>query len=142
MRSGAVIAGSSATLPMLGTRILTAVILVPLVLAALFMLPPLGWGAISLLVIVVAAAEWANLAGYRKATWLVFVAGTLLAGAALLLAPASGFARGWPDGIVLAACGTATLFWLCVATPWLARRWKPESRLAMAARPTVGARRR
>jgi len=132
MRSCVVIS-ASATIPlMLGTRILTAVILVFLVLAALFMLPPLGWGATSLLVIVVAAAEWADLAGLRKATWLSFVAGTLLTGAALLLAPSSGFARGWPDGIVLVACGTATLFWLFVATPWLARRWKPESRLATA----------
>jgi phosphatidate cytidylyltransferase len=132
MRSSAVIATPPAIPPMLGTRILTAVILVPLVLAALFMLPPLGWGAISLLVIVVAAAEWANLAGLRKAMWTSFVAGTLLIGGALLLAPSSGFARGWPDAIVLAACGTATLFWLFVATPWLARRWKPESRLALA----------
>ena len=132
MRSCVVIAASPTIPLMLGTRILTAVILVFLVLAALFMLPPLGWGAISLLVIVVAAAEWADLAGLRKATWLSFVAGTLLTGAALLLAPSSGFARGWPDGIVLVACGTATLFWLFVATPWLARRWRPESRLATA----------
>jgi phosphatidate cytidylyltransferase len=117
---------------MLGTRILTAVISVSFVLAALFMLPPSGWGAISLLVIVAAAAEWADLAGYRKATWLAFVAGTLLTGVALLLAPSSGFAGGWPDGVVLVACGTATFFWLFVATPWLARRWKPQSRFAMA----------
>jgi len=132
MRSRAVIAAPPTISQMLGTRILTAVVLVSLVLAALFMLPPLGWGAISLLVIVAAAAEWADLAGLRKATRLSFVAATLLTGAALLLVPTFGFARGWPDGIVLAACGTATLFWLFVATPWLARRWKPESRLAMA----------
>ena len=51
---------------MLATRILTAAVLVPLVLAALFLLPPLGWGAVTLAVIVAAAAEWADLAGYRK----------------------------------------------------------------------------
>ena len=56
---------------MLATRILTAVVLVPLVLAALFMLPPLGWGAVSLGAIVVAAASSGrDLAGYRKQTWL------------------------------------------------------------------------
>ena len=51
---------------MLATRILTAVILVPLVLAAIFMLPPFGWAVASLAAIMVAAVEWANLAGYRK----------------------------------------------------------------------------
>ena len=112
---------------MLATRILTAVVLVPLVLAALFLLPPWGWGAVTLAVIVAAAAEWADLAGFRKHTWWMFVAGTLLIGVNLLISPLAGFAAGWPDGIVLAVCGLATLFWLLVAVPWLANRWQPAS---------------
>jgi phosphatidate cytidylyltransferase len=51
---------------MLGTRILTAAILVPLVLAALFLLAPVGWGTVSLLVMGVAAIEWANWPGMEK----------------------------------------------------------------------------
>jgi hypothetical protein len=47
--------------PMLGTRILTAVVLISLVLAALFLLAPVGWGTASLLVMGVAASEWASL---------------------------------------------------------------------------------
>jgi phosphatidate cytidylyltransferase len=117
---------------MLGTRILTAVILVPLVLAALFMLTPLGWGAVSLGVIGVAAIEWANLAGYRKLVRALFVAGTLLIGAVVLVPLFFGGETAWADGTVLAICGVATLFWLLVAPPWLAYRWKPASRLAMA----------
>ena len=117
---------------MLAARILTAVVLVPLVLAALFLLPPLAWGAVTLAVIGVAAAEWANLAGYRKQTWLMFVAGTLLMGAILLFAPWSGFAHGWPHGVVLAACGVTASFWLFVAPPWLKSRWKPASPLPLA----------
>ena len=117
---------------MLATRILTAAVLVPLVLAALFLLPPSGWGAVTLAVIGVAAAEWANLAGYRKATWWMFVAGTLLIGINLLISPLAGFALGWPDGIVLAVCGVATLFWLLAAAPWLASRWRPTSPLPLA----------
>ena len=70
---------------MLATRVLTAVVLSPLVLAALFLLPPLGWGAVSLVAIVAAAAEWASLAGYRKPAWLLFVADTLLLGINLVL---------------------------------------------------------
>jgi len=117
---------------MLATRVLTAVVLIPLVLAALFLLPPLAWGAVTLVAIVVAAAEWASLAGYRKPAWLLFVAGTLVLGVNLLVSPSSGFGRGWPDGIVLAVCGAATVFWLVVAPPWLALRWKPASSLSMA----------
>jgi phosphatidate cytidylyltransferase len=114
---------------MLATRILTAVILVPLVLAAMFALPPFGWAVASLAAIVVAAVEWANLAGYRREGRLLFVGGVLLIGAGLLLSPWSGFGRGWPDRVVLAICGVATLFWLFVAPPWLVRRWKPASPL-------------
>ena len=117
---------------MLATRILTAVVLVPLVLAALFLLPPWGWGAVTLAVIVLAAAEWADLAGYRRHTWWMFVVGTLLIGVNLLVSPLCGFAAGWPKGIVLAVCGVATLFWLLVAVPWLAIRWRPTSPLLLA----------
>ena len=117
---------------MLATRVLTAVVLIPLVLAALFLLPPLGWGAVSLVAIVVAATEWASLAGYRKPMWLLFVGGTFLLGVNLLVSPSSGFAQGWPAGVVLAVCGAATIFWLVVAPPWLALRWKAGSSLSMA----------
>jgi len=52
---------------MLSTRIVTALILIPVVLAALFLLPPVGWGAAALAAIGVAALEWARLAGGRDA---------------------------------------------------------------------------
>jgi len=117
---------------MLATRILTAVVLVPAVLAALFLLPPLGWGIASLAAIGMAAAEWANLAGYAKPARLVFIVGTLLIGLNLLLSPPAGFDRGWPDGVVLAVCGAAMIFWLLAAPLWLARRWNPGPHLALA----------
>lgn len=117
---------------MLGTRILTAVILVPLVLAALFLLSPLGWGAVSLCVIGVAAVEWANLAGYAKGSTVLFVASTLLIGSLMLVPLAAAGAGRWTDITVLATCVVATCFWLIVAPPWLRYRWKPASRIGMA----------
>jgi len=33
---------------------------------------------------------------------------------------------------VLATCGAATIFWVIVAPPWLAFRWKPASGIALA----------
>ncbi|TMH59289.1 MAG: hypothetical protein E6H55_13115, partial [Betaproteobacteria bacterium] len=91
---------------MLTTRILTAAVLIPLTLGALFWLSPRGWGVFTLAIVGVAAVEWADLADYRSAMWLLFVAGTLLIGLGLLFVPASGFEpdRGWPKTIALVVC--------------------------------------
>jgi phosphatidate cytidylyltransferase len=117
---------------MLSTRILTALILVPAVLAALFLLPPAGWGAVTLVAFCAAAVEWSNLVGYARRARLLFVAGTFVIGCNLLFSPSLGFERGWPTGVVLAVCGPATLFWLLVAPPWLRVNWRPASKLGMA----------
>lgn len=117
---------------MLKTRVLTALVLVPLVLIALFGLPPRGWGALTLGIIVIAASEWANLAGYRRQTWLLFVVGTFLIGFNLLFMPGGGFNNGWPEGVVLVACGLAALFWLAAAPAWLALNWRIEAKLTLA----------
>ncbi len=117
---------------MLKTRILTAAVLIPAVLAALFLLSPAAWGAVTLLIIVVAAFEWACLVGLANASRMVFVGGTLAIGGALLFGEAAGFACGWPAGIVLAVCGVAALFWALLATPWVIARWPTRVRVAMA----------
>ena len=116
---------------MLGTRILTAVILIPLVLAALFLLAPLGWGTVSLVVVGIAASEWANLAGYARSVRALFVAATVAIGMAVLVLLATGDESRWTD-VVLATCGAAVVFWVIVAPPWLAFRWKPASGVALA----------
>ena len=117
---------------MLKTRILTIVVIVPFLLAALFLLPPLGWGIATLLVIAVAAREWASLVGLGKPGSVCFVGGTVLFGMALLLAPAFAFDGGWPDRVVLAVCGASAIFWLCVAPWWVVRRWPTRAPFPMA----------
>jgi phosphatidate cytidylyltransferase len=119
---------------MLRTRIMTAAVLIPLTLAALFGLGARAWAAATLAVMAVAASEWAHLAGYRRPAWLMFVIGTIAIGGALLLVPGSGFGAdgGWPEAIPLFVCGSATLFWLLVAPAWLAAGWRVESKLALA----------
>jgi phosphatidate cytidylyltransferase len=116
---------------MLKTRIVTAVVLIAVTLAALFWLPSRGWGAVTLVVVGIAAYEWANLCGYTRFTRMAFVAGAVVIGADLLF----GFATdaGWPDALTLVTCGIATLFWLAVAPLWLASAWRVESKLALAA---------
>jgi phosphatidate cytidylyltransferase len=116
---------------MLSTRILTAVIAIVLVLAALFALPARAFAVIVLIIMVAAALEWTRLAGFAGGARLVFVGGMVLAGLSLIFAPQAAFARGWPSAIVLAVCGAATLFWLLVATPWVILRWPTRSTLAL-----------
>jgi phosphatidate cytidylyltransferase len=118
---------------MLRTRILTALVVVPLVLCALFLLPPRGFGVAALAVIFLAAREWSRLAAFAAWNARIFAAFILLAGAALLFLPASGFGRGWPDAIVLAVCGTSALFWLLVAPAWVGLRWPTSAAWAMLA---------
>ena len=117
---------------MLKTRILTAAVLIPAVLAALFLLPPMAWGIVMLAIIAVAAHEWARLVGFARSSQWLFVAATLGIGAALLFPPAAGFARGWPDALVLAVCGIAALFWVVLAPPWVIARWPTQARVPMA----------
>jgi phosphatidate cytidylyltransferase len=119
---------------MLSTRIATALVLIPLVLAALFALPALGWAVVALAVVALAAVEWARLAGGERRGAAAFAAVVVASGALLLLVPAAGFgARGWPPGIVVAVCGIALAFWLGVAPQWLRANASPASSFALCA---------
>jgi phosphatidate cytidylyltransferase len=113
----------------LATRVVTGVALIAAVLAALFLLPPAGWGILVLLLVALAAREWAALIGLTGAAAASFVGVTLLAGAALVwsaLEPERGVRT------VIAACGAATFFWIFVATPSVLLHWQPRSRIARA----------
>jgi len=118
---------------LLKTRILTAVVLVPLVLAAMFGLGTRGWALVTLAIVAVAAGEWARLADFGPLGSSVYVAGTLAIGAGLLLAGGSfSVEQGWPETLVTVLCGAATLFWLVVAPLWLRSGWRVESRPGLA----------
>lgn len=109
----------------LAQRVATAVLLVPLVLAALFLLPPRACALVTLAIMALAAHEWSRLAHFGPQRAAALIGGVLIIGLALLYAPAAGFAQGWPDSVVLGVCGLATAFWVLVAPAWLAR---PEQR--------------
>jgi len=115
---------------MLSTRIVTALVALAGVLAALFMLPPRAFAVVLLLVMALAAYEWAALARFPLAARLLFIAVLLAAGGALVYLGAAYEERG--TRLALGVCAVATLFWVLVATPWVVRRWPPRSASALA----------
>ena len=116
----------------LAQRVTTVAVLVPLVLAALFMLPPRGWAIATLAVIALAAYEWSKLVGFGPQQALALVGGVLLHAIYLLFSDAMGFSRGWPANVVLAVCAVATAFWCVVVPFWLRSQWRPASWLPTA----------
>jgi phosphatidate cytidylyltransferase len=115
------------------TRILTALVLIPATIAALFFLPPPEWAAITLVIVALASSEWAFLTGYRKPMGLLPVAGIVLIGVSMLFTRWSGFEAdgGWPEALVVSICGVATLFWVVIAPAWLYFGWRIESKIVL-----------
>lgn len=112
----------------LALRIATGIVLIAAILAALFLLPPAGFGVVVLLIVTAAASEWARLIelqGSARSTFVVvvFVVGALLVG----VGGTQGFAP-----VVLGACGVATLYWLAVGFPAVFTNCQPASHVARA----------
>ncbi|WP_312830093.1 phosphatidate cytidylyltransferase [Pantoea anthophila] len=67
---------------MLKSRLITALILIPLVIAALFWLPLVGFAITTIIICMLAAWEWGQLAGMasrQQRVWLAVLCGLLLA---------------------------------------------------------------
>jgi phosphatidate cytidylyltransferase len=101
---------------MLGQRVLTGIVLLAALVAALVWLPHLGWGALMVGVTAGAAFEWGRLAGLgRRGTLAYMLALALVATALLVSVPGNG---GYVASAPLALNAT---FWLLIALPVLAR---------------------
>ena len=114
------------------TRVATAAVLVVAVLAALFLLPPYGWGFAVLAVITAGAHEWARLIGMTSKALVAFVAVTFIIGAGLIVLAPPIPGSGWPHPVVAVACGVATLFWIALGVPSVVRNRPPAAGLAGA----------
>lgn len=110
---------------MLGRRILTALVLLPAALAALFLLPNGGWALVAGAVMATGADEWARLAKWSPTARFGFV-GAVVASMALLFAlPRDSF-------VPVAVLASATVFWILIVLPWLRARWRVASDWRMA----------
>jgi phosphatidate cytidylyltransferase len=116
---------------MLRQRVITALILAALLMAALFKLPPYGWSLLVLVIVLLGTVEWArlsNLSGTRAAAYSGLTA-VLMAGLAAWR-PADG--AGGMLQVHLAIYALAVAFWLLVAAPWLVLGWHVRQPLALA----------
>lgn len=75
---------------MLKSRLITALILIPLVIAALFWLPPVGFAIVTIIICMLAAREWGQLSGMasrQQRIWLAVICGLVLTLMLLTLPP-------------------------------------------------------
>ena len=113
---------------MLKTRVITVLVLLPLFLAALFFLPLLGWALLAVLIVLVAAGEWARLAQMHKAAELIFV--IVVAAICSLLIPALRILDNIPAGdLSLAIYAVSLAFWLVTAPLLLVYKWRLKKTL-------------
>ena len=73
---------------MLKYRLISAFVLIPIVIAALFLLPPMGFAIVTLVVCMLAAWEWGQLSGFTSTSqrvWLAVLYGSLAAIIVLML---------------------------------------------------------
>lgn len=116
---------------MLKQRVITAIILFAILMAALFWLPPFAWAALVVLMVVQGATEWSRLSGLKgraaSAYWL------------MLLASMAGLV--WLDGhadvqtrlyVHLGVYIVSAILWLLVVPTWLMVGWKVRQPLLMA----------
>ncbi|OGS91695.1 MAG: phosphatidate cytidylyltransferase [Gallionellales bacterium GWA2_60_18] len=116
---------------MLKSRVITAAILLALLLAALFMLPPLAWAVLVLAMVMQGASEWARLSRLSGRRATLYWALTLLLMLALLWLD-STTAEAMRQNIHLAVYSVAALLWLVAAPSWMMAGWKVEQPWLMA----------
>jgi phosphatidate cytidylyltransferase len=119
---------------MFTVRLATAAILLAAFVFALFLLPNPWWTAVLLAVLAVASWEWAELARLSPAERHFFAAAVTASAAAvwLLLPHSMSRSAGIPvleSAIYAAGCA----FWVCIAPPWLAARWRTRAKLVLVA---------
>jgi len=116
---------------MLKTRAITAAILVPVFLAALFLLPDIVWAILSLAIMVMATWEWAGLMGASVVRKKSYTALTLLTGIALLVLLEFGHTQPMEYALFWGMLASV-FFWLALAPIWLTTRFPIKNFWLMA----------
>ncbi len=111
---------------MLKQRILTAIILAILFLAALFTLPAAGWSALVGLVMMQGAWEWSKLAKMSRSFAVAYV-GLLLLTFVAVLWMVENLQPQQKNTLQIFIYGVSAVFWMLVVPAWFKGGWKPKN---------------
>ena len=117
---------------MLLTRVLTALAILPVVLAMLFFASPPWWALFMLAIALVACWEWSRMCGFTRGGQAAYLAASGAVGAFLWLL----YLRVVPGNFAAAALTAfiiAAAFWLVGAPYWLANRLRPSASMCAVA---------
>ncbi|MDO8310886.1 MAG: phosphatidate cytidylyltransferase [Sideroxyarcus sp.] len=103
---------------MLKSRVITAAVLLALLLAALFLLPPFAWAALVVVMVMQGTAEWSHLSGLRGLKANLYWGLTLLLMLGLLWLDA-GTSETQQDYIHLSVYLISAALWLLLVPTWL-----------------------
>lgn len=109
---------------MLKTRIITALVILPVVFIALFSFPNWAWDLFTLAITLVACWEWSRFCRLSNNGARAFFA-ISLAGAAVVFFTYLGMTPLAFEKIASVGFIVSAVFWLLVAPLWLANTWRP-----------------
>ncbi|MGQ0579367.1 MAG: phosphatidate cytidylyltransferase [Betaproteobacteria bacterium] len=127
-------AGALAAAPrrMLKQRLLTVAVVLPPLLACIFLLPNSAWALLMAVPAAVGALEWAKLAGYGRGGGALFVAAVLSSCLLLIAVAAAPQLPALATNLATALFVLALLFWAIAVPFWLYRMWRVSHPLLLA----------
>jgi phosphatidate cytidylyltransferase len=117
---------------MLKTRILTALVLIPGFVAALFLLPEPYWSLLMLAVASVGIWEWAQMIKFTPLVRHIYVSATVIIGLIFVLGVGKAIPQLREYGMFFGILAAA-LFWVVLAPIWLISRYHIKNLAVMAA---------
>jgi phosphatidate cytidylyltransferase len=117
---------------MLRQRVLTAIVLVPLLLACLFLLPNIVWALLMVIPAALGALEWSRLVGFRRRGCVIFVAAMVVTCLGFVVLGASPPLASYAADATVILYLVALLFWAIAAPLWLFAGWRATQPLLLA----------
>jgi len=116
---------------MLKTRVITALIILPIVLVALFAFPNWAWDIFTLAIALVSCWEWSRFCQFSVGGKRVYLALSAVVAAVIFFAYLDNRLVNFQQ-IALVGFIISSLFWFVLAPLWLAKLWRPGSRAVAA----------